>query len=61
MIELRDAIHEGDGDRIVRAWKFMLLYFRFGRHTNYASEAFQLQAMVNATATPREAHQLKWS
>ena len=61
MIELRDAIHEGDGDRTVRAWKFMLLYFRFGRHTNYASEAFQLQAMVNATATPREAHQLKWS
>ena len=60
-MELRDAIHEGDGDRIVRAWKFMLLYFRFGRHTNYASEAFQLQAMVNATATPREAHQLKWS
>ena len=60
-MELRDAIHEGDWDRIVRAWKFMLLYFRFGRHTNYALEAFQLQAMVNATTTPREAHQLKWS
>ena len=61
LMELRDAIHEGDGDRIMRAWKFMLVYFRFGRHTNYVLEAFQLQTMVNATATPRVAHQLKWS
>ena len=36
VMELRDAIHEGDGDRIMRAWKFMLGYFRFGRHTNYS-------------------------
>ena len=61
LMELRDAIHEGDGDRIMRAWKFMLVYLRFGRYTNYALEAFQLQTMVNATATPRVAHQLKWS
>ena len=60
-MELRDAIHEGDGDRIMRARKFMLVYIRFGRHTNYALEAFQLQTMVNATATPRVAHQFKWS
>ena len=60
-MELRYAIHEGDGDRIIRAWKFMLLNFRFGRHTNYALEAFQLQTMLNATATPTVAHQLKWS
>ena len=35
VMELWNAIHEGDGDRIVRTWKFMLLYFWFGRHTNY--------------------------
>jgi hypothetical protein len=27
LMELRDAIHEGDGERILRCWKFMLPYF----------------------------------
>ena len=61
LMELRDAIHEGDGDRIIRIWKFMLVYYRSGNHTNYALEAFHLQCMVNAVATPRVAHQLTWS
>ena len=42
---------------ITRSWKFMLVYFRL---RNYALEAFQFHMMVNSTATPRVADQLKW-
>jgi len=28
-LEFRDAIHEGDGERIARCWKVMLLYTVF--------------------------------
>ena len=28
-LELRDAIHEGDGERLERCWKVMLLYFTY--------------------------------
>ena len=36
LLELRDAIHEGDGPRIIWCWKFLLLYFRITGHTRYA-------------------------
>ena len=43
----------------MRAWKLrMLVYFRL---RDYALEAFQFHMMVNSTATPRVADQLKWS
>ncbi len=61
MLEFRDAIHEGDGDRILRCWKFMLLYFRFAGKCKYALEAFHLLANVNAICSTRLAAQIKWS
>jgi L1 cell adhesion molecule like protein len=61
LLEFCDAIHEGDGDRIMRCWKFMLLYFFASRHSKYALEAFHLLASVHATASPRVAHQIAWS
>ena len=61
MLEFRDAVHEGDGERLIRCWKHMLLYFRQAHHTNYAVEAFHLLALVGGVATPSAAHQLKWS
>ena len=33
--EFKDIVHEGDGDRMLSVWKF-LLYFRVTGHTNYA-------------------------
>lgn len=60
LLELRDAIREGDGIRVLRCWKFMLLYWRYGNHTKYCLEAFHLLASVNATATPRIAHEIIW-
>ena len=61
LLELRDAIHEGDGERILRCWRFMLLYFRATGHTKYALEAFNLMAAVKATASSRIAKQITWS
>ena len=60
LFELRDAIHEGDGPRLLRCWKLMMLYWRHAGHTKYALEAVHLLGAVNATATPRIAHELTW-
>ncbi len=61
MLELRDAIHEADGDRRARCWKLMLLYYRQAHHHNYAIEAFNFLALIGGVASPSVAHQLKWS
>lgn len=60
LLELRDGIHEGDGQRVVRCWKFMLLHWRYAKHTKYSLEALHLLAAVNATATERIAHEIVW-
>lgn len=60
LLEVRDAIHEGDGPRLLRCWKLMMLYWRHGGHTKYALEAEHLLGAVHATATPRIANELTW-
>lgn len=60
LLELKDAIREGDGEHILHCWKVMLLYFRYAGHTNYQREAFTLLALVNASASPGVASQLTW-
>ena len=35
-LEVQDAIHEGDGPRLLHCWKLMMLYWRHGGHTKYA-------------------------
>lgn len=42
LLELRDAIHEGDGPRIIPCWKFMLLHWRHAGHSKYAHEVVHL-------------------
>ena len=60
LMELRDAIHEGDGHRIIRCWKFMLLYWKHAGHTKYAHEAIELISSIKAAASPRIARELIW-
>lgn len=55
LLEFKDAIREGDGPRILRCWKVLLIYF----HNKF--EAFHLLAEVSAAALPRIASQLTWS
>lgn len=63
LLELCDAIHQGDGPRILRCWKFMLLYFKAYNHHKYALEAFNLLAITNGTGTGSALikEQITWS
>lgn len=40
--EMRDAIKEGDGDRVLQCWKYLLPVFRNSGRKNYTIEAFHL-------------------
>jgi len=60
-MNFHDATREGDGDRLIRVWKFLLLVFKAARRKNYGIEALNLQLQVNYTLSPRQAAQLKWS
>ena len=61
LLELKDAIREGDGLRILCCWKVLLLHFHSANHYNYAKEAVRMIATVNALATPQVAAQITWS
>ena len=52
MKEFRSSIHAGDGERIARCWKAMLLYFHAYGHTNYALESFHFLAQVGGVVPP---------
>ena len=58
-----DAISEGDGQRVVRCWKFMLAYLKEDGASSrkYALEALYLMCQVNSLLSPRAAHRLIWN
>ena len=56
MLELRDAIHKDDGQRIIQRWKIVMVYFKYANYTNYAKEAFRMLANVYALRTPWLVH-----
>ena len=58
-----DAISEGDGARVVRCWKFMLLFLKQhgASSRKYSLEALYLQCQINALLSPRAAHKLIWN
>lgn len=55
-----DAIKEGDGECIIRMWKFNLLAYKSARRKNYSTEAINLLLQVNHILSPREAAEVKW-
>ena len=57
----KDAIKEGDGNRVLLVWKFLFLIFKASKRRNYAIEAFTLLAQYYLILPPRLAEQLKWS
>ena len=58
--EFDDGVRQGDGDRMYRVWKYLLLLFRqFGR-TKYALEALTLQLQCNGLPQ-HVAADIKWS
>ena len=44
LLEFKDSIREGDGPRILRSWKALLLYFYESNHYNYTKEAVRMLA-----------------
>ena len=59
--EFADAIREGDGNRVLRCWKYMLPIFSASGSRNYACEAANLLIQHSYTLPPRLAQQLLWS
>ena len=56
-----DAIREGDGDRVMLYWKFLLPIFRTSGRRNYCIEALNIQLHRRFTLSQRQAAQLVWS
>ena len=57
---LHDTIREGDGNKILLYWKFLVPIFRQEGHHNYAKEGFLLLAQANLLSE-RKVTELKWS
>ena len=60
-MEFNDAIKEGDGSRVLRCWKFLLLVFRASRRTNYSIEALNFLLRIFYLLPQRLPQQLMWS
>ena len=60
-LEFKDSIREGDGNRVLRVWKYFLLLFKASGRHNYAIEALTLLTQYHLLLSPRLAEQLKWS
>ena len=60
LIDFNDAVREGDGTRIIRLWRYLLLY-KASNRSNYAIEAFTLLAQFDFLLPHRLARQLAWS
>ena len=59
-LNFKDAVREGDGERVIRMWKYLLLIFRATAHTNYAMEALTLLLQSCIILPPNLAEQVKW-
>ena len=59
--EFSDAIREGDGDRVLRCWKYLLLMFHSSGRTNYSIECLNMLRQHFFLLTPRKSEELIWS
>ena len=58
--EYSDSIREGDGNRVLRCWRYLLPLFITSHRTNYSLEAFNLLYQYHFVLSPRQAQQLIW-
>ena len=59
-MEFADAIREGDGQRVLRCWRYFLLVFHASCSTNYACEAVHFLYQHLYALSPRLSNQLIW-
>ena len=60
-LEFCDAIKEGDGDRILRCWRYLLPIFKGSGRKNYSIEAVILLCQQRYFLSPQLSSQLLWS
>ncbi len=60
-MEFADVVREGDGSRVLRCWKYMMVIFSATGNRNYACEAANLLLQHHYTMSPRQSAQLLWS
>jgi len=60
-MEFSDAIREGDGDRVMRCWKYFMVIFCSSGNKNYACESLNVLLQNYYTLSPRLSSQLKWN
>ncbi|XP_078661588.1 LOW QUALITY PROTEIN: uncharacterized protein LOC144905714 [Branchiostoma floridae x Branchiostoma belcheri] len=58
---MKDAVKEGDGERLHRLYSFALLYYRAYGHTHYAYSCFLMKVQVASILSPYMAHSLVWN
>ena len=56
--EYNDAIKEGNSERVLQVWKFLLLVFKASKRKNYAIETLTLLSQYYCFLSPRLAQQL---
>lgn len=61
VIDFKDAVREGDGDRIIALWKYLMLVFKASGRKNYAIEGLTLLSQYSMILPPNLAEQVKWS
>lgn len=57
-LEFADAIREGDGQRVLRCWRYFLPIFRASNSTNYSCEALHFLYQHKYILSPRLSNQL---
>ena len=60
-MEYSDAIREGDGDRVLRCWWYLLAIFKSSGRKNYSIEALNMLYQYKYQLTPRQSAELLWS
>jgi len=59
-LKFSDAICEGDGDRVLRCWRYMLPMFITSGRKNSAIEGLNLLVQHDFSLSPCQAAEMKW-
>ncbi|XP_011679955.2 uncharacterized protein LOC105445739 [Strongylocentrotus purpuratus] len=59
--DFQDARRYGDGARLIRLYKYLLLYFKRTHRTKYSFQSLRLLAQVECMLSPRLAFELTWN
>ena len=60
-LEIADAIREGDGERVLRCWRYLLPIFLGSHRTNYTCEVLNMLYQHTYALPPRLSAELLWS